>query len=135
MIIMSDQTRLNVRIRAIQLSGLVFFAVTCVVWFALSELRHITAGLLMGELGGAYVVYSMIRQGHRNDNLQGAALFASGIIGMITRVAVLAVVIIATLKLRDNIVAALAGYVLGYVFVFAGFAGLMRNSGTSTKGK
>lgn len=123
---MSDQERLNFRIRVIQFIGLGILAVTVVVWLAIPGWKHVTSGLCLGELGGAYVVYSMIRQGHRNDDVQGAALFMSGILGMITRFVVLALVVIAALKWHVSPVSALVGYLSGFVLVFAGLAGYMR---------
>ncbi|MBX5436397.1 MAG: hypothetical protein IRZ33_04180 [Alicyclobacillaceae bacterium] len=93
-------------------------------------------GLVLGELGGAYVVFSMIRQGHVNDNLQGTALFASGMLGMVTRWLVLAAIIVIALKVPNiNVYTALIGYMLGFVLIFAGFYGFARNQNETSGAK
>ncbi|RIV21016.1 hypothetical protein D2Q93_10920 [Alicyclobacillaceae bacterium I2511] len=85
-------------------------------------------GLLLGEVGGAYVVYSMIRQGHLRDRLQGRALFASGMSGMFTRLAVLATIMVVAVKTPQvSPYMALVGYMLGFVLVFVGLIGFVRN--------
>ncbi|GMA57547.1 hypothetical protein GCM10025858_20500 [Alicyclobacillus sacchari] len=63
--------RLNKRLRAITVSWLVFMGLTAVCLGVLGGLRTIFSGLLLGEFGGLFVVLSMIRQGHHNDNMQG----------------------------------------------------------------
>ncbi|GMA50928.1 hypothetical protein GCM10025857_22850 [Alicyclobacillus contaminans] len=80
-------------------------------------------GLLIGEVGGLGVVWSMTREGHLRDNLQGTALMLSGAIGYATRMVLLVAVIIIAIKLpHANVIAALAGYLLGFVFVVAGLS-------------
>ncbi|MBX6352103.1 MAG: hypothetical protein IRZ10_02110 [Thermoflavifilum sp.] len=102
------------------------------LWLALPVYRPYTGGLLIGQLGGAYVVYSMFRQGHLRDGMQGTALFASGMFGLFTRLIVLAVVIVAAEKLPHlNVYAALVGYVLGFVWIIAGLYGLAKRRGTA----
>lgn len=125
---MNELDRLNRRLRAIKLTGLAFFALTLVVWFFAREWRTEMNGLILGEVGGAYVVFSMIRQGHVNDDTQGPILFASGIIGMVTRWVVLAAVMVIALKVPHiNVYTAVIGYMLGFVFIFAGLYGYVRN--------
>ncbi|MCL6632997.1 MAG: hypothetical protein K6T63_10220 [Alicyclobacillus herbarius] len=93
-------------------------------------------GLLLGEAGGAYAVYSMIRYGHRHGGIEGKALFASGMLGMFTRLAVLAAVIVAAVKLPNvNPYTALIGYLLGFVLIFVGLYGYARNRGKSPREK
>lgn len=124
---MSDQKRLNARVRWIRTSWILLAGLTFAATFVMSSHRSVLEGLLVGEGGGAYVVYSMIRQGHRNDRVTGSALFASGIAGMFTRLVVLAVVLLAAIKIHVSAVSALGGYLLGYVFLFSGLAGFLRN--------
>lgn len=125
---MNDMNRLNARLRAIKLVGLGVIALTLLAWGILTTFRTQLNGLLLGEMGGAYVVYSMIRQGHLRDGLQGKALFASGILGMVTRFVVLIAVLIVALKTPHvSAVAALVGYLFGFVLVFLGLYGYARN--------
>jgi hypothetical protein len=130
---MTDQNRLNTRIRAIRLFGWVAIVATGVIWLVRPEWHHIVTGLLFGEFGGAYVVHSMVRQGHHNDDTAGAALFASGVVGFVTRIVVLAVVLIAAIKSGTSAVSALAGYLSGYILVFTGLAGYVRNPDSSSE--
>jgi len=126
---MTDQKRLNTRVRWIRLCWILLVGCSLAAAFALPAHRSVTEGLLVGEVGGAYVVYSMIRQGHRNDTVKGSALFASGIVGMFTRLIVLATVLLAAIKLHVSAVSSLGGYLMGYVFLFSGLAGYLRNPG------
>lgn len=125
----SSLDRLNARVRAIKLWGLAFIVLTVVVWLILREWHHALAGLLLGELGGAYVVVSLIGFGHRNDKTEGLALFASGMVGMFTRIlALIAVMVIAEhWKSVFNPYTALIGYLLGFVFIFVGLYGFAKN--------
>lgn len=86
-----------------------------------------------GELGGAYVVLSLIHQGHPNDNTRGTALFASGMLGMFTRILVLVAVLVVAEELKRyiNPYFALIGYLLGFVIIFAGLYGIARNRNMS----
>lgn len=129
--------RLNARLRAIKLSGLILICLTAVSWIFLGMWRVAISGLLLGELGGAFVVISMIRQGHHNDNTGGASLFASGIVGMFTRLVVLAIVMVVAEKWRHifNPYTALIGYLLGFVFIFVGLYGFAKNHETISKTK
>lgn len=117
-----NDNRLKQRIRSITISWLVFMGITVICLFLLASLRAALSGLLLGELGGLYVVFSMFRQGHYNDNTQGTALFASGMVGMFTRLLFIVLIMIISLKFRAvfNPYTALVGYLLGFVFVFAG---------------
>ncbi|EJY56624.1 hypothetical protein URH17368_0589 [Alicyclobacillus hesperidum URH17-3-68] len=92
-------------------------------------MRTIFSGLLLGEFGGLFVVLSMIRQGHHNDNMQGPALFASGMLGMFSRLVLIVLIMIISLKFKTlfNPYTALVGYVLGFAFVFAGLYSYARN--------
>lgn len=114
--------RLTRRLRKITVAWLIFIGITAVSWPFLAPWRVVVNGLLLGELGGLYVVFSMIRQGHHNDNTQGPALFASGIVGMFTRLILIVVIMVISLKFPSmfNPYSALIGYLLGFVFVFVG---------------
>jgi hypothetical protein len=126
-----DLQRLNARFRAIAWTGLAAVVVTLVLWLMFPSWRPVWNGLLLGEAGGAYVVYSMIRQGHLKDGLQGTALFASGMLGLFTRLVVLVVVIVAAEKMpRVNVYAALVGYLLGFVWIIVGMYGFAKSRGT-----
>ncbi|MFB5191021.1 hypothetical protein [Alicyclobacillus fastidiosus] len=129
--------RLNKRLRAITISWLVFIGLTVLAWIVLADLRVAVSGLLLGELGGLYVVFSMIRQGHHNNNTQGAALFASGMVGMFTRLILIVLIMVVSLKFRTvfNPYAALIGYLLGFVFVFVGLYSYAMNPSDNTKEK
>lgn len=125
---MNDLDRLNRRLRTIKLTGLGIVVLTIAVWLIVSAWRVEVNGLLLGEVGGSYVVYSMIRQGHVNDGTQGPILFASGIIGMVTRWAVLAAVIVIAVKVPSiNVYAAVVGYMLGFILIIAGLYSYVRN--------
>lgn len=122
-----DLEQLNARFRAIQWTGLAFIALTVVVRFVTPWHAQLN-GLLLGEAGGAGLVYSMIRQGHLRDNQQGAALMVSGIIGFFTRIVLLVAVMVLAIKLPHvNVPAALVGYLLGFVFIVAGLYRSARN--------
>jgi uncharacterized Tic20 family protein len=129
--------RLNARLRAIKLWGLAFIGLTAVVCLIVGAWRVAMYGLLLGEIGGAYVVFSMIRQGHHDDDTQGTALFASGMAGTFTRLAVLAAIMVISVKLRTyiNPYTALIGYLLGFVFIFVGLYGYARNQGPTPRAK
>ncbi|GMA63545.1 hypothetical protein NZD89_27185 [Alicyclobacillus fastidiosus] len=129
--------RLNKRLRAITISWLVFIGLTVLAWIVLADWRVAVNGLLLGELGGLYVVFSMIRQGHHNNNTQGAALFASGMVGMFTRLILIVLIMVVSLKFRAvfNPYAALIGYLLGFVFVFVGLYSYAMNPSDNTKEK
>jgi hypothetical protein len=125
---MSFDDRLNARLRAIKLWGLAFIGLTILAWLVFFMWRAAMNGLLLGELGGAYVVFSMIRQGHHNDKMEGPALFASGMLGMFTRLIVLGLVMFISLKVPHfNPFTALIGYLLGFVFIFVGLYGYAKN--------
>ncbi len=137
---MSSDDRLNARLRAIKLWGLYFIGLTilaCIVtWLIHGMWQRAMNGLLLGELGGAYVVFSMIRQGHHDDTMGGPALFASGMLGMFTRLIVLAMVMVISLKVPHfNPFTALIGYLLGFVFIFVGLYGYAKNQGPTPKAK
>ena len=128
------------RVRGRVMVGVALAALTGVCWAVFGAIRSDLNGLLLGEAGGAYVVYSMVRQGHLKDGLEGKALFASGMMGMLTRLVVLAAVMVVAVKTPGvNPITALAGYLLGFVFIFFGLYGLARNrvksSGKILKGK
>jgi hypothetical protein len=129
-----SQDRLDARLRAIKLWGLAFICLTVIAWLALGMWRHAIGGLFIGELGGAYVVVSLIGQGHRRDNMQGTALFASGMVGMFTRIlALVAVMVVAEhWRIYFNPYSALIGYLLGFVFIFVGLYGLASNRSTDS---
>ncbi|WAH36868.1 ATP synthase subunit I [Alicyclobacillus dauci] len=129
--------RLNKRLRTITISWLVFIGLTAVSWFFLGPWRVAVNGLFLGELGGLYVVFSMFRQGHHNDDTQGTALFASGMVGMFTRLILIVVIMVISLKFRTvfNPYAALIGYLLGFVFVFVGLYSYVKNPSRIPKEK
>ncbi|WP_245632700.1 ATP synthase subunit I [Alicyclobacillus kakegawensis] len=133
---MNDMQQLDARIRWIAYVGAAGLLLTAAVWAVALPWRSVMNGLLLGEAGGAYAVYSMIRYGHRHGGLEGKALFASGMLGMFTRLAVLAAVMVAAVKLPHvNPYAALVGYLLGFVLVFAGLYGYARNRGETPREK
>lgn len=126
---MSDiEQRISARIRKMAQAGAIAIAVTLVVWLVFVPLRPLMNGLLIGEVGGAYVVYSMIRHGHRRGELEGRALFTSGMIGMFARLVVLIAIMVIALKTKNvNPYAAMVGYCLGFVWIFVGLYGIARN--------
>lgn len=128
------QNRLNARLRTIKLWGLVFIGLTVVAWLIVGAWRELLGGLFIGELGGAYVVVSLIGQGHRNDGMQGIGLFTSGMVGMFTRVlALVAVMVIAEhWRAYFNPYTALIGYLLGFVIISVGLYGIARNQKTDS---
>lgn len=127
---MSDEERLRIRVRVISRIGLAIIAVTALAWPLLSSLRAEINGLLLGEAGGAYVVYSMLRQGHLKDGMTGVPLFASGMMGMFTRLVVLGTVMIVAVKTPGiSPIATLVGYLLGFVLIFFGLLGIVRSTG------
>lgn len=124
-----SQDRLNARLRSIKLWGLALMLLTVIAWLAISAWRVALGGLFIGELGGAYVVVSLIAQGHRNDNMQGTALMASGLATMFTRILVLIAVMVVAERWRHyfNPYTALFGYLLGFIFIFVGLYGIAKN--------
>lgn len=129
--------RLNKRLRAILISWLVFMGLTAVCLIFIGALRVALDGLLLGEFGGLYVLFSMFRQGHHNDTTQGAALFVSGMAGMFTRLVVIVLIMVISLKFRAvfNPYTALTGFLLGFVFVFAGLYSYAMNGSDHSKRK
>lgn len=128
------QDRLNARLRAIKVWGLAFIVLTLVVWIFAGTWRQIVGGLFIGELGGAYVLLSLIGMGHRNDDMQGTALFASGMFGMFTRIIALIIVMVVAEHWHTyfNPYTALVGYLLGFVFVVAGLYGFAKSRNTDS---
>jgi hypothetical protein len=115
-----DVERMSARLRAIQWAALAVLVVTAVLRLV-TPWHEVFNGLLLGEVGGAGVIWSMIRQGHLRDNRQGTALMVSGIIGFFTRMLLLIAVMVLAIKLPHvNVYAALAGYLLGFVIIVAG---------------
>jgi hypothetical protein len=111
---------MSARLRAIQWAALAVLVVTAVLRLV-TPWHEVFNGLLLGEVGGAGVIWSMIRQGHLRDNRQGTALMVSGIIGFFTRMLLLIAVMVLAIKLPHvNVYAALAGYLLGFVIIVAG---------------
>ncbi|PWI58017.1 hypothetical protein BM613_06115 [Sulfoacidibacillus thermotolerans] len=128
--------RLQARLRVVQRIGIGIIALSAVARFVFRSAQPDMNGLLLGELGGAYVYYSMIRQGHLRDGLQGKALFASGMLGMVTRFVVLiAVMVVAVKSPGVNPFAALVGYLLGFVLLFFGLYGYAKNRRITPGGK
>lgn len=131
---MSEVEHFLLRVRGMTVVGVAVIALTAVCLAVFEPIRPEVNGLLLGEMGGAYVVYSMIRQGHLKDGLAGAALFASGMMGMLTRLVVLVAVMIVAVKTPNiNPFTALVGYLLGFVLVFFGLYGFVRNGVKSPK--
>ncbi|KPV42816.1 hypothetical protein [Alicyclobacillus ferrooxydans] len=128
------QDRLNARLRATKLWGLAFIVLTVIAWIAIRGLHQLIGGLFIGELGGAYVLVSLIGQGHRNDDMEGTALFASGMLGMFTRIIALVIVMVVAEHWRTyfNPYTALVGYLLGFVFVVAGLYGFAKSRKTDS---
>lgn len=129
-----SQNRLNARLRAIKLWGLALLLATGIAWLAWSAARVYLGGLFVGEIGGAYVVVSLIAQGHRNDNMAGTALMATGMATMFTRMLVLIAVMVVAEYWRAHLnpYTALIGYLLGFVFIFVGLYGLAKNLHTDS---
>lgn len=115
-----DIAQLRTRLRLIAWVGLGFIALTA-IGRLVTPWHDICNGLLLGEAGGAGVVYSMIRQGHLRDGVKGAGLMVSGVVGYFTRMVLLIAVIIVAVKVPHvNVIAALVGYLLGFVFIVVG---------------
>lgn len=123
------EQRISARIRIMARTGALAIALTLLVWLIATPLRPLMNGLLIGEVGGAYVVYSMIRHGHHKGELEGRALLASGMLGMFARFVVLIAIMVIALKTKNiiNPYTALVGYCLGFVWIFVGFYGIARN--------
>lgn len=133
---MSELAALYSRFRLIRRFGVGVALLTLVCWAALPQQRSIWDGLLIGEAGGAYVVYSMMRQGHLKDSLDGRALFASGMAGAATRMIVLAAVMVVAVKTPGvNPLAALTGYLAGFAVIFVGLFGYVRGHRLSSGGR
>ncbi|WP_304458393.1 hypothetical protein [Alicyclobacillus sendaiensis] len=117
------------RLRAIQWSWLGLMLLTAVGVAVFRDARPVFSGLLLGEMGGLFVIFSMIRQGHLNDNVQGQMLFASGMVGMFARLALIVVIMVIALKFRAvfNPYAALVGYALSFVFIIIGMYRYAKN--------
>ncbi|MCY0888700.1 MAG: hypothetical protein OWQ59_09620 [Alicyclobacillaceae bacterium] len=128
------ENRLNARLRAIQWWGLGLIALTCIAWVVLSAERVWVSGLLLGELGGAVVVLTLIRGGQPNSQTTGAPLLLSGIVGTILRFGTLAVVMVVASKWHTvfNPYMTLVGFLLGFVFIFVGLYGIARNQDTTS---
>lgn len=133
---MSELAALYSRFRLIRRIGIGIGFLTLVCWAALPQQRSIWDGLLIGEAGGAYVVFSMMRQGHLKDGLDGRALFASGMAGAATRMIVLAAVMVVAVKTPGvNPFAALAGYLAGFAVILVGLFGYVRGRRLSSGGR
>ncbi|MCI0183368.1 ATP synthase subunit I [Sulfoacidibacillus ferrooxidans] len=133
---MSDIQRLQARLRIVQRVGVGIAFLTVLAWLIFRNVQSDMNGLLLGELGGAYVFYSMVRQGHLRDGLEGKALFASGMLGMFTRFVVLvAVMIVAVKSPHVNPFTTLVGYLLGFVLIFVGLYGFSKNERSTPGGK
>ncbi|MHB1684751.1 MAG: hypothetical protein ACYCYO_18315 [Bacilli bacterium] len=137
---MNEVERFLLRVRGMTAVGLAAIVLTGVCWAVFGAIRPEMNGLLLGEVGGAYVVYSMVRQGHLKDGMMGRALFASGMTGMLTRLVVLVTVMVVAVKTPGvNPITALVGYLLGFACIFFGLYGFARNrvksSGKISKGK
>ncbi|WP_067564080.1 hypothetical protein [Ferroacidibacillus organovorans] len=132
---MNDLQELNRRVRMVWRMGLLVLALSLIALFVFPHAGAILKGLLLGELGGIYVIYSMIRQGHVKDGMEGRALFASGMMGMVTRLVVLVTVLIVAIKSGLNPYAALVGYLIGLVLIVIGMWGMAQNSRRFPGGK
>jgi hypothetical protein len=130
---MNDMDRLRSRFRWIVWTGVGIVAVSCIAWVILGSVRPDMNGLLLGEAGGAWVVYSMLRQGHLRDGMQGAPLFLSGMLGMGTRFLVLIAVMVVAVKTPDvSPIFTLVGYLLAFVLVAVGVSGFLKKQGASS---
>ena len=133
---MSELAALYSRFRLMRRIGAGIALLTLLCWLALPLLRPIWNGLLLGETGGAYAVYSMVRQGHLKDGLGGSALFASGMMGTATRLIVLAAVMVVAVKTPGvSPFAALAGYLAGFAVIFVGLYGYARGRRLTSGGR
>jgi hypothetical protein len=133
---MTDLEVLKARIRFIIRLGTLIVSATLVA-FGVSHgwWNTLFKGLMVGEAGGAYVVYSLLRQGHLNDGLQGAALFAAGVVGMVMRFLVLGMVMFIAYKVHANFVATLIGYLSGFILIFFGLSSYLRKPTSTSAGK
>lgn len=126
---MNDVERLKRKVAQIAKAGVVILALTALLRLFLPFWHKELNGLLLGEVGGAYVVYSMIRHGHVGGGMEGRSLFLSGMIGYLTRfMVVLAGMVVAVKVPVFNPFATLVGYLLGFALVIAGMAGFARRS-------
>lgn len=125
---------LQARLKAIQWTGVAIFVVTALLWLVIAHWRVWLNGLLLGELGGAVVVLSMIRGGQPDGRSSGAPLFLSGMLGMVIRFAALVVVMVIAAKWRHifNPYMALVGFLFGFVLIFAGLYGYAKNQDTTS---
>lgn len=130
---MTDEQRLDARIRWMKFTMAILFVATAVVdVFSHGSFRNAVRGLLIGEIGGVYVMFSMIRQGHLKDGLMGNALFAAGMVGMVMRWVALGLVLYVAYKLHASFVGALLGYLSGFGIIFISLSSFLRNPGTRT---
>ncbi len=118
-----DVLRLTRYFRRIWAVWAALFVLSGLVWLLWPAGRPYSDGLLLGQVGGAYVIFSMIRQGHLKDGLSGKPLMLSGMLGMFTRYIVLIMVILIAIKTPPvSPYTALVGYLLGLVVFVAGMA-------------
>ena len=124
---MSDVQRLKARVVRIAKIGVGIMILTALARLVLPLWHKELNGLLLGELGGAYVVYSMIRHGHVGGELAGKSLYISGMLGYVTRfMVVLAGMIVAVKLPLFNPYMTIIGYMLGFALVIIGMAGFIK---------
>ena len=124
---MNDVQRVKARVVRMAKAGAVIVALTALGRLVLPIWHRELSGLLLGEAGGAYVVYSMIRHGHVSGELMGRSLYISGMLGYLTRfMVVLAGMIVAVKVPIFNPYATIVGYMLGFALVIIGMAGFVR---------
>ncbi len=115
--------RLTRSFRRIWVTFGVLVFLTCIAWLAWLQGRSYVDGLLLGQVGGAYVIFSMIRQGHLRDGLSGKPLLLSGMLGMFSRYIVLILVMVIAIKTPPfSPYTTLIGYLLGLVVFVVGMA-------------
>ncbi len=125
---MSDVQRVRARVVQIVRVGAVILVLTVIARLALPFWHKGLNGLLLGEVGGAYIVYSMIRHGHVGGELSGRSLYISGMLGYLTRFMVVLAGMIVAVKLPVvfNPYATIVGYILGFVLVIVGMASFVK---------
>ncbi len=124
---MNDVQRLKARVVQIAKMGAVVIGLTVIARLFLPMWQKELNGLLLGEVGGTYVVYSMIRHGHVGGELAGRSLYISGMLGYLTRfMVVLAGMIVAVKVPIFNPYLTLVGYMLGFALVIIGMAGFVK---------
>jgi len=110
-------------VRGARLCCLGSILLTALLWLLLSVSRPVLGGLFLGQLGGFYVIWSLQVQGRQPSTRPATTVFAFSMVAMVTRFLALAVVLVAAELFRAwfNPFAALAGFLLGFIYFCAAF--------------